>query len=358
MTDAGGDASDRAEPVGPSASAAGGPRVVVVGAGLSGLVAARELVAAGADVTVVDKGRSVGGRLATRRIEGARLDHGAQFFTVRTPAFQRRVDDWIDRGLVHVWTNGFTGDDGHPRYVATSGMNSLAKDLADGLHVETATMVFGLRPSDGDHRWDVVIDDGTVRQADAVIFTAPLPQTFSLLADIGVWDSGNPEVDDMIDQVVAPYGIEFERGLFRIPYDRTIGLLVRVDGPTSVPAPGGVQEPEGIFSFIGDNQAKGVSDEPAITFHAGAEWSEEHWEDDTESLQEALLAAAEPWLGGATVLEAQVKKWRFAMPRDVWPDPCWTTADGTVIVAGDAFAGPRVEGAHNSGLAAAHSIVG
>jgi len=67
-------------------------KVVIVGAGISGLVAARELAAHDVDVTVVDKGRSVGGRLATRRIGDARLDHGAQFFTVRTPAFQACVD--------------------------------------------------------------------------------------------------------------------------------------------------------------------------------------------------------------------------------------------------------------------------
>ena len=58
------------------------------------------------DVRIVDKGRSVGGRLATRRIGEARLDHGAQFFTVRTPAFQAQVDDWVARGVVHVWNHG------------------------------------------------------------------------------------------------------------------------------------------------------------------------------------------------------------------------------------------------------------
>jgi predicted NAD/FAD-dependent oxidoreductase len=89
-------------------------RVIIVGAGLSGLVAARELQGAGVEVTVVDKGRSPGGRLATRRIGAATLDHGAQFFTVRTPAFQHRVDDWLDRGLVAVWTQGFDSGDGHP----------------------------------------------------------------------------------------------------------------------------------------------------------------------------------------------------------------------------------------------------
>ena len=83
-------------------------RVVIVGAGISGLVAADELRAAGAHVSVVDKGRSPGGRLATRRIGAATLDHGAQFFTVRTPAFQHRVDAWIERGLVRC---GRTGSD-------------------------------------------------------------------------------------------------------------------------------------------------------------------------------------------------------------------------------------------------------
>ncbi len=82
-------------------------RIIIIGAGLAGLIAARELDAAGADVLVLDKGRSPGGRLATRRVGGATLDHGAQFFTVRSPAFAKTVDDWLARGLVHAWNHGF-----------------------------------------------------------------------------------------------------------------------------------------------------------------------------------------------------------------------------------------------------------
>ncbi|MSO32728.1 MAG: FAD-dependent oxidoreductase, partial [Ilumatobacteraceae bacterium] len=59
-------------------------RVVVVGAGIAGLTAARALSHAGHSVIVLDKGRSVGGRMATRRIGDATVDHGAQFFTVRS----------------------------------------------------------------------------------------------------------------------------------------------------------------------------------------------------------------------------------------------------------------------------------
>ena len=64
-------------------------RVAIVGAGLAGLMAGRTLAEAGHEVVLLDKGRSPGGRLATRRIGEATLDHGAQFFTVRSEAVRR-----------------------------------------------------------------------------------------------------------------------------------------------------------------------------------------------------------------------------------------------------------------------------
>ncbi len=329
-------------------------RVVVIGAGMSGLAAARTLhdTSEGeVDVTVVERARGVGGRMATRRIGDATFDHGAQFFTVRTPAFQARVDGWAARGLVQVWNHGFGSPDGYPRYAAPEGMASLAKDLARGLRVECSTMAFTLRrASTGeDSSWNVVIDDGTIRPADRVIITTPLPQSFGLLADSG---------------------LELDPDVFRVDYDRTICLLAVLDRPVSLAPSGGVQPTGGAFSFIGDNASKGVSAVPAITFHANADWSEAHWDDDVESLGAALVAEARPWLADAEVIDHQVKKWRFATPRSISPDPCHVlphragapagapagSTDASIVLAGDAFAGPRVEGAHNSGVAAAHAI--
>lgn len=312
-------------------------RIAVVGAGLSGLVAARRL-AAQHEVVVLDKGRSVGGRLATRRIGDAVLDHGAQFFTVRGEEFRTQVDDWVDRGLAHVWCHGFTGDgDGYPRYIGSAGMNSLAKDLAEGLDVRPNRLVFTLRrQEDG---WDVVIDDGSVVEADAVLLTAPVQQSWALL-------------------VQAELDVPEE--LFRREYHRTIGLLTVLDRASAVPEPGGVQldptDAEAPFAFVGDNQAKGVSPVPAVTFHATQPWSLEHWDDDLESLRVALLERAAPFLGDAVAVEAQVKKWRFAGPRDPWPEPCWLDEEHRVVLAGDMFAGPKVEGAFNSGAAAADAL--
>ena len=307
---------------------------MIVGAGLSGLVAATELQASGVTVTLVDKGRSPGGRLATRRIGGAMLDHGAQFFTVRTSAFQRRVDDWIERGLVAVWSHGFGPTEVHPRFVAPAGMNSLARDLAVGLDVSCSTRAVAVRPSGS--QWQVVSDDGAVRVADRVVVTTPLPQASVLLADASI------DLDDR---------------LMGTDYDRTIALLATLDRPPLVDAPGGVQRPNDDVSFVADNVAKGVSATPAITLHASAAWSQSHWDRDSADVVASLVDLAGPWLGDAAILEAQVKKWRYATPRTSWPDRCWVSADGGIVLAGDAFDGPRIEAAHNSGLAAAHTLL-
>lgn len=313
-------------------------RIAVVGAGVSGLVAAGRL-ARDHEVIVLDKGRSVGGRLATRRIGDAVLDHGAQFFTVRGDDFRAQVDDWVARGLAHVWCHGFGPDgDGYPRYVGSAGMNSLARDLAAGLDCRPNRLVFTLRRQE--EGWDVVIDDGTAIAADAVVLTAPVVQSWALL--------------------VQSEALDVPEELFRCEYHRTIGLLTVLDRPSKVPDPGGVQldpaDAAAPFGFVGDNQAKGVSPVPAVTFHATQPWSREHWDDDADTLRTALLQRAAPFVGGAEVLDAQVKKWRFAGPVTPWPEPCWVDEEHRVVLAGDLFAGPKVEGAFNSGVAAAAAV--
>ena len=311
-------------------------RVVIIGGGIAGLTAARALAAAGADTIVLERARTPGGRMATRRIGAATFDHGAQFFTVRTPTFASTVDRWREVGLVEVWNHGFGEPDGHPRYIAPGGMNSLAKDLATGLTVEVGTMAFAVRRRDGPSL-EVVIDDGTRRPADAVISTCPLPQSFSLLVDAG---------------------IDFDEQVFRTDYDRTLALLGVLDRPPAMPSEGGVRPDDPAIGFIGDNVSKGVSDVPALTIHATSAWSETNWSLPDAEIAERLTLGAATWLGDASIVEYQVKRWRFATPRSISADACWTAPSGDIVVAGDAFAGPRVEGAHNSGLAAARAVLG
>lgn len=315
---------------------------IIVGAGLAGLVAARRLSDAGHQVMLLDKGRSPGGRLATRRLDTpmgtARLDHGAQFFTVRDPGFADLVDQWQRAGWVREWCRGFGDGDGHPRYVGATGMNAWAKGLAQGLDVRCDQLVFAIRRAAHGGGWSVALDDGRHLEASAVIVTTPLPQAFSLLvtADITLPDA-----------------------LMRTDYDRTLGLLMALDRPGLVPTPGGVQNPHPDVAFVGDNAAKGISDIPAITLHASAAWSLAHWDLDPQVVEQGLHTLAEPWVGDAVVVAHQVKRWRFATPQTLWPDPYWRSDDGPapLVLAGDAFAGPRVEGAAMSGWAAAGALL-
>ncbi|MCU1365221.1 MAG: hypothetical protein JWN39_860, partial [Ilumatobacteraceae bacterium] len=221
----------------------------------------------------------------------------------------------------------------------TGGMNALAKAVAAPLDVRTSSMVFAIRPAPtgSTTAWEVVIDDGTVEPADTVIVTCPLPQSYSLLVTAEV---------------------ELPAELIRTDYDRTIALLLTLDGPSAMHAPGGLQQPTDQLSFVSDNRLKRVSTSDALTVHANAAWSEAHWQDPLDVLVDSLTVEAAAFVGSAMVTAAQIKKWRFATPRTIWPESCWTSADGTVVLAGDAFAGPRIEGAVLSGIAAADALAG
>jgi len=165
--------------------------VGIVGAGVAGLSAAGRLRAAGLSVVVVDKGRGVGGRLATRRIGGARLDHGAQFFTSRTEGFEALTRRWVDDGVAREWNRGFGPTaDGHPRYIGSAGMTSMAKDLASGLDVRVGTVVESIEAATGGWTLRCAAPAEPLPTARAVLVTSPVPQTLALLSNGGVCSAG------------------------------------------------------------------------------------------------------------------------------------------------------------------------
>ena len=311
-------------------------RVVVVGAGIAGLIAAQSLSKSGHDVVVVDKGRSPGGRIATRRIDDATLDHGAQFFTVRDSLFESHVSEWIASGVVTEWCRGFDtttqNNDGYSRYRGVHGMTDIAKHLAQGLDVRCNTLAFSIARG-VTSKWQLKIDDGSVLDADAIIVTCPLPQAYALL-------------------VTAD--IELPESMLRTEYDRTICLLAVLNQSSAVTKPGGLQHPDETFSFIADNAIKGISSAVALTMHANPQFSLEHWDTSTDDVQRLLLERASPWIGDATVITSQIKKWRLATPLTIWPERYW--AKDMIVLAGDAFGGPKIEGAALSGLSAANYL--
>jgi len=319
---------------------------LIIGAGMAGLLAARNLNAHGIAVTVLDKGSIVGGRMATRRYGDGIFDYGAQFFTVRDPRFGELVEQWQAAGLVVQWTRGFADaeghweNDGYPRYRATDGMATLPEYVSRGLDVRVNTPVVSVRAHN--ENWTAAAASGETFTADALILTPPVPQSLDLIA---------------AGDVTLPQPAQ--QALESMTYHPCIAVLALLDGPNAIPEPGGVQFDGEPIRWIADNTRKGISpDAYAITIHGATKFSRDHWDMDRLEAGQLLIDAARPWLGTAHVREYQVHGWRYSQPVETYQDPCLVIDDPLPLVfAGDAFAGPRVEGAALSGLAAAESLL-
>jgi renalase len=325
-----------------------GPSCIVVGAGISGLLAAGELQSEGWDVTVLEKGRSVGGRMATWRVGEGNFDHGAQFFTVRGERFADLVEGWLSAGIAAEWTRGFAdaevqpNEDGYPRYRGEEGMNSIPGHVSRGLDVHTGETVVTMDTSHGG--WEVVCESGLRVASDALVLAAPVPLVLDLTS------SGNYALPD-----------ETRRQLEAVSYDPCLALMVLLDGPTGVPEPGGMQIKGEPLDWIADNQRKGISEVPAITIHAGPQWSRSHFEDSETEIIHELISLAGHQLGTdltPSVVETSLTRWRHSWVANSHPEPCLVASDDPpLIFCGDAFGQPKVEGAALSGLAAADHLL-
>ena len=319
--------------------------VVVIGAGLSGLLAAARLQSGGARVLVLDKGRGVGGRLATRRTDAGSFDHGAQFFTARDPQFRLLVEAWQAAGIVRAWATGFAladgtfKRDGETRFCGVNEMASIAKHLAHGLDVRVSAKV--VRVQTEGRGWVVTTEAGERFSGRALLLTPPVPQSLELLAT---------------GDFLLPEPVRGE--LRQIEYAPCLAVLAQLSGPSLIPEPGGLWFDGEPVSWMADNQRKGVSSAAgaAVTIHAGPQFSRAHWETPEGEVTATLLAVAAPWLGSVPV-QTQLHRWRYSLPLRVHPERCVVVREPAPLAfAGDAFGGPRVEGAALSGLAAGAAL--
>lgn len=320
---------------------------LIVGAGVCGLLAARELAEAGVEVTVLEESQSIGGRMATRRSGGAVFDHGAQFFTVRGERFGALVNGWLQAGAAAEWSRGFpkpgeSAPDGYPRYRGAEGMASIPRHLATGLDVR-----FGERVilAENEERWRISTETGGEYSAAALLLTPPAPRSLTM-AESGGFRLARADRD----------------ALSKITYDPCLALMARLDGGDSpVPQPGGLQIKSEPLDWISDNRLKSISPSTALTIHAGPAYSRDHYDSPASEVEPDLLRLAEETLGtrfAERVAETSLQRWRYSWVTHPHPEPCLAAdSRAPLVFAGDGFGQPKVEGAALSGLAAADHLL-
>jgi len=322
--------------------------VAIVGAGLSGLMAGRYLADSGLDVAIFESAPVVGGRAMTHSVGRGRADSGAQFFTARAPEFATIVAQWLRDGLIFEWSRGWSDgslgaavDDGYPRYAARGGFAMLAEPLANGLPIYCSCSVESLAVQNG--RWVVAGPNlSPTTQARAVLLCQPVPEALLILAEGGV---AMPAKEYQI--------------LSAIRYGRCLCGLFEIDGTEEIPFPGVVQRPDQSITWVADNLRKGVSTTSrTITAHAGRAASQAYWSMDDADVLAWMWTEIGGWFSADTqVTDARLVRWPYAVPLSTYPERYLLSAlTPPLAFAGDAFDGPRVEGAVLSGLAAAGAI--
>jgi renalase len=314
--------------------------IIIIGAGMSGLCAAQRLQIAGFRPLIIEKGRGLGGRMATRRLSEAKFDHGAQFVTSRSENFEQQLKKWEGDGIVKVW-KGLKDyrikDTDH--WYGTSAMTAIPKAIAQDLNIERSTRVSAISPL-GD-AWHIRYEDGTEQLANQIICTAPVPQSLSLL------DSGQTKL----------HGQQWE-DLKSIQYDPCLAVMALLEKKSSIPTPGAIEFDDGPVSWISDNQQKGISPLPAVTLHSTGAYARSHWDDDRLTCGKELLELMKSHIG-SEVLDVQVHGWLYSKVTHGVSE-LFTRLKGLppMWLAGDAFGGSyNVEGAALSGWAVAEGLL-
>lgn len=321
---------------------------LVIGAGISGLIAACYLQKKGMQVTVLEKSRGFGGRMATRRIAAGVFDHGAQFISVHGMFFRVIIEDLQDQGLIREWSRGFlNGDgllnlDGYLRFCGTQGMAAVAKALAAPLQVELQETITQLQiQAQG---WKVQAESGKTWEADALILTPPLPQSLHLLKNSTI----------SLEE-------ELEARLKAVKYDPAVVVMALLDGPSGLPEPGALAQTDPLspVAWIVDNQIKGISPVPAVTVIGTPHFSRSQWKQDKTETGQRLWQAAQHWIQ-AQATELEVHRWRFAQVKEPLSENYLLLRQSPpLLLAGDAFGEQAypLEGAAVSGLEAAKCLL-
>ena len=317
-----------------------GSSCIVIGGGMTGLITATVLQETGIKVTVLDKGRGIGGRLATRRIchesiEGV-FDYGTQYFCVKHDKFVPWIDDWLKQGVIKQWCEDFGEAESKRCYCGVNGTRGIAKYLAQDLDVHTSTKVVKLFYN---NQWLAETDTEQYR-GDILVLTPPVPQSLDLL--------------DASEIAIAP---EIRSDLEQIAYHSCIAVLALLEKPSKIPTPGGIALADESLVWLADNYQKGISPNGyAITLHATPEFSDNYWNSDDAAIANKLFTAASNYLGSRAI-EYQVHRWRYSLPKTFYSEPCLALSQLPLIFAGDAFVAPKIEGAVRSGIAAGELII-
>ncbi len=333
--------------------------IAVIGAGVAGLTCAQQLQQAGYRVVVVEKSRGLGGRLATRRLQGTHADHGVCYLKPKDDRFQTLIETLRERSLLQIWTDTIheldaeehliAPPDPAPRYASPSGISAIAKFLATELTLRLNQRVETIRQTD--QGWQLQFESDSLNLADqagvtasAVIVAIPAPQALTLLESV----ADEPLLTSL-------------RSLQFAPCISAIAVYSAEKNQPAVPWRGVTCAHDPTIAWVGlDSSKQNSPSQPVVVVQSTAAFANLHLEtNDLPLVGQTLLDRAADllasWLSSPETL--QVHRWRYAFPINPLAEKflCANTRS-PLLLTGDWCGGNRVESAFLAGLATSAQI--
>jgi predicted NAD/FAD-dependent oxidoreductase len=329
---------------------------LIVGAGIAGLSCAVALARAGVRVTLLDKGRRAGGRVATRHVEGQAFNHGAQFATARGAGFGALLATLVSQQRAAVWTAA--GGAGR-RIAFVPDMASLPAALAAqaaalGVVVRQERHVAWVHHAGGGYalrhlpaaqiRPGGVTDQGgeVSERHDALLLAMPAPQAQALLSTIG-----------------HAYALSAERARLA-PCWAVMARFTQAVGGCDVH-----EDAKGTIAWAARERSRplvpaadGARPGDAWTLHASAAWSRAHLDDTPQAAARALLENFAALTGAGAPELVMAHRWLYALVEEPLGVPHLWDGTAAVGVCGDWLLGGRIEAAYDSGVSLAEAVSG
>jgi predicted NAD/FAD-dependent oxidoreductase len=312
---------------------------------MAGMTLARALCKI-ADVSIFEKSKGVGGRMATRRLEDAAFDHGAQYFTIRDDRFRHELEAAHKAGIVQAWNGNIVrlGEDGvlttsasrTPRYVGCPSMNALPKSMSDGLNVLHDVQIATITGEPG--QWYLEMRDQREGPFDWVIATAPAPQSAALL----------------------PSRFEHHVALSLVKMNACITLMVRLKHGASMPfAAARIDDP--VIDWICRNDTKpGRSEAPRLVVNSNPLWAEVNIDRPLDIIRGHMLDALRNYIP-IELAECEggvIHRWRYANVQRPVGKTFLLDRASQLAACGDWCIGGRVEAAFLSGAGLGDALQG
>ena len=320
--------------------------IAVIGAGLSGLFAARTLSDHGHPVRIFETADRPGGRIATQRNGSMAFDTGAQYFTVRDDRFKRYVQSWQTDGIVAPWKgkvvvikDGAISDERRliERWVSIPSMDTIAAHLAHGIELQLNRTIVSI--SKQSRQWQLLDQQrNTEGPFDAVVIAVPPPHADTLAA-------ANPAM---------------LRRISSVKMQPSLAVMVAFEKPLKLPFDAAFVH-DSPLSWIARNNSK--PNRPPVecwVLHANAVWTQANHNRNADQLERRLIDA---FFGitGLVPLEPvyhTAHYWRSAQATHPLNQGALWDTDQQLGFCGDWCQMSRIEGAALSGMAVAGRIMG